>query len=594
MFQNVYELKWNLNQEEGYIQLSLGIKNQVKPKWIGFGLSESGHMLGSDIVSVSFHDDKISADDRYVNWTAFPFTTGQQLYPYLDTQNDWTLLCGDASDTELTAIVQRNLDTKDINDRVFKKGSLPVVYAWGNTTEIDYHGPNRGTAAVSFIEDPSVLPFPPADATGTIDVLFNPGYVLEGRDTYYICQSFDLGTEDLQVVAVAPLLNSSSQVNQLAHHILFHNYGSTITSDYNFHVGATTPCFARKGTGHDLSAEGTSPLGRAQNQGLISAWALGGGPLIFPLEAGFAIGATTSRYVILEMHINNPTKNNVLLVNNVGVRIYTTNKPRQYNTASLVVGDTNLQFPPIGYGSNIHYESTCPRQCTQKIASKAKIFASMLHMHNYGRQAWVTLYKYKNQTSSEIASSELVDARQFWNNGYQIITPVDHDLYPGDQLSSHCVYDTSKINHAVKFDDTSADEMCIQFLFIYPSSALLDKGQLCGISDGGSDTQCAGKDSSEVIPNPIPDGQFIFPRSLYFGPNDTDMYSTVDIPYSSTVYTSWFSYGIHKKYVIALVVVIPILAALLVFLYVFYKNRKVVPKVLVAENDSRQPLLSHP
>lgn len=39
MFQNVYELKWNLNQEEGYIQLSLGIKNQVKPKWIGFGLS---------------------------------------------------------------------------------------------------------------------------------------------------------------------------------------------------------------------------------------------------------------------------------------------------------------------------------------------------------------------------------------------------------------------------------------------------------------------------------------------------------------------------------------------------------------------------
>lgn len=535
LFQDVFELKWNVNQADGYIQLFLHIRDQVNPKWVGFGLSESGHMLGSDIVSVSFHESKFFVDDRYVNWTATPLSSGPSIFPYLDTQNDWTLICGTASSTELTAVVQRSLDTKDKNDRVIKTGSVPVVYAWGNCTDkIDYHGANRGTASVAFIEDPSELPFPPADATGTIDLLYNPGYVLEGGDTYYLCQSFDLGPDDLQIVAVAPFLNSSShQVNQMVHHILLHNYGNEITSDYTFNVGMTTPCFARHGLSHDLSGEGNSPLGRSQNQGLISAWALGGGPLLFPLEAGFTIGANTTRYVILEMHINNPTKNNELLISNVGVKIYTTKVPRKYESASLVVGDVNLQFQPIGYGSNIHYESTCPRQCTQKLASEVKIFASFLHMHNYGRQAWSTIYRFQNTTSNEITSSEIIDGRQFWNNGFQVISQVDHVLYPGDQISSHCVYDTTKINHAVNFAGSSTDEMCMHFLFIYPASAVFNQGQICGISDGGSDTEC-GSGSNLGIPNPIPDGQFLFPRSLYFGPNDTDMYSTVDISYTTS------------------------------------------------------------
>jgi len=105
--------------------------------------------------------------DRYVPWIAYPLEQLPMPFPEVDSENDWSLLCASAAGSSTSAVVRRKLTTGDKNDRAIVSGSMPVVYAWG-TGPMSYHGPNRGSAAVTFFGDTSSSASyrVPADADG--------------------------------------------------------------------------------------------------------------------------------------------------------------------------------------------------------------------------------------------------------------------------------------------------------------------------------------------------------------------------------------------------------------------------------------------
>ncbi len=64
--------------------------NNCSPHWIGFGISEAGHILGADIVTVIHNpvNGEVIVEDRCVPWEATPLTESPLPYPILDEIQD--------------------------------------------------------------------------------------------------------------------------------------------------------------------------------------------------------------------------------------------------------------------------------------------------------------------------------------------------------------------------------------------------------------------------------------------------------------------------------------------------------------------------
>jgi hypothetical protein len=55
----------------------------------------------------------------------------------------------------------------------------------------------------------------------------------------------------------------------------------------------------------------------------------------------------------------------------------------------------------------------------------------------------------------------------FWDFGFQPGSLVNFTIEPGDRINTHCVY-KERSTGPTRFDESSTDEMCIQYLFYYP------------------------------------------------------------------------------------------------------------------------------
>ena len=128
--------------------------------WLGFGIAEptSGHMKGSDLLTVAVVGGTVVADDRYAVFAPTTYNadgTFQNGYMGLDavkdTSNDWTIVQGSEANGVTDVYVTRELDTGDTQDRVIASGLNRIVWAYSTTTDgVAYHGSTRGSTSAVF------------------------------------------------------------------------------------------------------------------------------------------------------------------------------------------------------------------------------------------------------------------------------------------------------------------------------------------------------------------------------------------------------------------------------------------------------------
>lgn len=82
---------------------------------------------------------------------------------------------------------------------------------------------------------------------------------------------------------------------------------------------------------------------------LIYGWAKGGGPIAFPKTAGVRTGAGAARYIVLEMHLNNPSRTAGRIVRS-GVKLYLTSNLREHDVGTIVLVSQIAVLPePVYY-----------------------------------------------------------------------------------------------------------------------------------------------------------------------------------------------------------------------------------------------------
>jgi hypothetical protein len=194
------------------------------------------------------------------------------------------------------------------------------------------------------------------------------------------------------------------------------------------------------------------------------AWGAGGGPFSLPDEAGFLMGATPDgvTYYVLETHINNPI-GDVGVLGETGIDLCVTSQLREHDASLFVLG--KIAGIDIPAGEPAWPEtSVCPGELTASIFEQPEVaFASMLHTHALGREIWTEQWR-DGRLLRELSSNHRYD----WQS-QSTVRLDDFEILPGDELRTTCIYDASKTTAAVPGGTGTGDEMCIDFLMVYPA-----------------------------------------------------------------------------------------------------------------------------
>ncbi len=461
-----FTLQWRVKGDE--LELAVSAKTAG---WLAVGIGEetSGSMLGADIVAAHVDESEcsVNVEDMYVPWKPFPFApyTGgpENPFPVLDESSggcsDWHAISGSLEDGCTQVVVKRKLETGDgAFDRPIVLGKpTRVIWAFGATKQVTYHGANRGSAGIDFgsanLEEDEITCSDCFAHDLTLNNAPIPSHV-----TSYLCQAFEMptGAAGNHTIAFYPKIDNAKYV----HHILVH----ACDDDDYFRSHLDTPSYCGG------SKPGGSPLS-TRCHSLLYAWAVGGRPVILPEEAGVLISDTSNKHIVIEVHYNNPLELSGQ-VDSTTIRMVMTPTLRTHNAGVLVVGDPTLGSDNLpGNKEIVHRVGECAPECTGQAipaGEKITVFASFPHMHSFGKQMWTNVYSADNTYKTTITETD------YWNFEFQstfVRSPVV-EIESGDILFTHCRYDTRRSGGDVVFGEASLDEMCMDFLYHYPVRTL--------------------------------------------------------------------------------------------------------------------------
>ena len=173
---------------------------------------------------------------------------------------------------------------------------------------------------------------------------------------------------------------------------------------------------------------------------------------------------------ILQIHYNNAA-GHVDAIDKSGVAFCATDVPRPQTAGILSVGTVGINIPANAQG---HEEvGTCGWLNTISWPELHVIGASP-HMHEYGRAFRTELVR-NGGAGQEMVTD--VPAFTFENQGMYINDP-EVVIQPGDQLVTTCTYDNPN-PFAVTFGEGTGDEMCFNFMLVYPIDQIANRN--CGI-----------------------------------------------------------------------------------------------------------------
>jgi len=417
--------------------------------YVGFGISRNGNMWPADVVVGGVKDGVAHLQDSH--------TTGNTA-PVPDTHQDWHLMSGTqvAGVTSLT--FYRRLDTCDDQDLAILEGTTRVIYAYGPTDTVAYHGPQqRGAKSLLLLDPPSYESknHPLPHNVETLDFL-NGNFSMPGKDTFYHCKGFQLPTFSgkRHMIKYEPIITPGNE--KLVHHIIL-----------SYCPGHIDP--AMDGRGFDCYKGKPQQLLNCFS--VMVAWAIGGQAFEFPDNVGFPLGsAGDPTFWVMETHYDNPGLRSDY-IDNSGIRLTLTSEIRQYDAGVMQVGantERHQIVPP--YTKQMVSTGYCSPDCLGESIGEGgeiRVFANLLHSHLLG---------YGIKTRVVRQGTELVPLAQDNNYDFNFQEsrrlPDELVLKKGDSLIVECTYKGPHRNFTTYGGLRTIDEMCLSFPMFYPKTNL--------------------------------------------------------------------------------------------------------------------------
>jgi DOMON domain/Copper type II ascorbate-dependent monooxygenase, N-terminal domain/Copper type II ascorbate-dependent monooxygenase, C-terminal domain len=450
-------LHWTIEGET--IKLAVAAKAEG---WVGFGLGESGSMLGADIVMYSAQSNELV--DSYV--------LDQATMPYRDECQSWTLIDSTVQDGFIIFEASRLLNTDDSQDRVLLDDSdelvaaTRVLAAWGDSASPSYHGDSIARAAVRFFGNTSVTEelevfasTMASEAEGNFTVRANNYIIPTDRTTYaHFC------------VSAEELLAMNVDLDQDLHTIGFEPFIDPRTKKHVHHFSLTA-----------MSSPWNSSLSCDDFPGveIVYVWAPGDIPFSLPSYIGSPLGSTGFQSFRLEIHYDNAdgTPN---MTDDSGIRLYYTSKKREFDLGVFATGDPDVSLEGevvSSSGGLAQHIFDCESSCTSQMSAPVTVIREYLHMHTVG--ASMVNSQIRN---GAVIHEGIVEYWDFQQQGNLVVQQPPFEIQPGDAFRTVCNYNTK---HNETWGLGSNNEMCLAILYYYPRRLIAsDYGDIplmCGL-----------------------------------------------------------------------------------------------------------------
>ncbi|KAK3089057.1 hypothetical protein FSP39_000478 [Pinctada imbricata] len=254
-------------------------------------------------------------------------------------------------------------------------------------------------------------------------------------ETTYLCMTFDLPNDtDYHLIATQPIINNE----YVMHHILLYGCDDNVRPQ-------TVPGECNMGSCNII----------------IGGWTVGSYGDCSHEDAGFLVGRSGFKRVMMQFHWNNPMQ-----VTNYkdssGMLLHLTRNMRMNNAGVLMVGQSYLLLPPGE--ERINVEGDCTAQMSRAFLKGPIRFVSAVnHMHYLGRYMRMEHYR---------ANIKLRDFTYEENFSYDspkgFEYPNSIEFLPGDEIRLTCGFQTKDRSKTVFSGEGTSDEMCYGFLTFYP------------------------------------------------------------------------------------------------------------------------------
>jgi len=211
--------------------------------------------------------------------------------------------------------------------------------------------------------------------------------------------------------------------------------------------------------GSNQPARGTGPIPcavlPASDAAFITGWAPGGQNGNLPDNVGLDLSFRT---YYLQLHYWNPSGTEGLR-DQSGVAFCTTPTPREHTAGVLTLGDVRFNLPPRSRDIDVEFE--CPGWVMSGFG-QLNILSSGPHMHQLATS-------FLSEIIRADGSREDIGRVDSWDFDNQTSIPFAPPLQirNGDRLGIRCTYDNPH-DFPVGFGEGSEDEMCFDFLLVYP------------------------------------------------------------------------------------------------------------------------------
>jgi len=195
--------------------------------------------------------------------------------------------------------------------------------------------------------------------------------------------------------------------------------------------------------------------------------------MVLPDVTGMTIAVPGRMYVAFQMHYNNEA-NVQGLTDASGLAIYRTNQLRQYETGTFLFGTIGVPVPKLMPAVSL--SGICNSTATHDMIPDAgvTVYASFLHAHQRGRRIWTSVVR-NGTFIGTMGNNQNYD---FNLQKIQLLPPML--LRKDDEYVTVCTYNTVNDTKDVAWGETTADEMCFNFLYYYPIINASISTQQCG------------------------------------------------------------------------------------------------------------------